>query len=202
LITSSVQHEDFTGVYGFLALNSLMTKRALWGVVALLAVSFSALGQQVTGAGAFDPVFAFYRPDFFTTVDSAALVRQLPMTEFLDGRLPGSTPLGRMGTAPVANFPMALVSAEPRQKGKAGSASVTDPKDGKDYSSTEAMAVEKASLAWTGGEIGFMYGHSSGKFGGDEFSSYITGGVGNEHMQINVGASYEEFNGRIPRWRP
>jgi len=40
---------------------------------------------------------------------------------------------------------------------------------------------------WFGrGEIGFYYGHSSGKFGGDEFGSYITGGVGNEHMQINV----------------
>jgi len=179
-----------------------MIKRALWGFIALLAVSFPALGQQATGIGDFDPIFAFYRPEFFTTVDSVALVRQLQMAELLDGRLPGSTALGRMGTAPVANFPLALVSAASRQKGKAVSTSVTDPKDGKDYSSTEELAVEKASLAWTGGEIGFMYGHSSGKFGGDEYGSYITGGVGNEHVQINVGASYQEFNGRIPRWRP
>ena len=202
LITSSLRQEDFASVSGFLALNSLMIKRACWGIVALVAVSFPALGQQANGIGDFDPTFAFYRPEFFTIVDSAALVRQLQMAELLDGRLPGSTALGRMGTAPVANFPMALASVEPRQKGKAASASVTDPKDGKDYSSTEALAVEKASLVWTGGEIGFMYGHSSGKFGGDEYSSYITGGVGNEHLQINVGASYQEFNGRVPRWRP
>jgi hypothetical protein len=37
-----------------------------------------------------------------------------------------------------------------------------------------------------------LYGHGSGKFGGDEFSSYIIGGVGNDHMQINVGAGYDE----------
>ena len=55
------------------------------------------------------------------------------------------------------------------------------------------MAMEKASLSWTGGEVGFFYGHSAGgKFGGDEFGSYILGGVGNDHLQINVGAGYEE----------
>ena len=97
---------------------------------------------------------------------------------------------------------MALVSAEPRRKGSSVSGPIRDPKDGKDYSSAESLAAEKASLSWTGGEIGFLYGHSSGKFGGDEFTSYITGGVGNEHMQINVGVSQQEFNGRVPRWRP
>ena len=88
----------------------------------------------------------------------------------------------------------ALVSAEPHQKtNNAVSGPVKDSKDGKDYSSVESMAVEKASLTWTGGEIGFFYGHSaSGKFSGDEFGSYIMGGVGNEHLQINVGAAYEE----------
>ena len=165
-----------------------------------LCVSVSA--QQSKGAGNFDSIFGFYRPELFTTVDNSSLVRDLPMREFLDGRLPGSTALGQMGTARVANFPMALVSAEPRQKGNSVSGPVKDPKDGKDYSSSESLAVEKASLAWTGGEIGIFYGHSSGKFGGDEFGSYITGGVGNEHLQINVGASYQEFNEHFSRSRP
>ena len=179
-----------------------MIKRASFGLVALLALCFPALGQQPTQADNSDAIFGFYRPELFTTVESAALVHQLPMQEFLDGRLPGSTPLGRMGTAPVANFPMALVSAEPRKKGSSVSGPVTDPKDGKDYSSAESLAAEKASLVWTGGEIGFMYGHSSGKFGGDELTSYILGGVGNDKMQINVGASYQEFNGHFSRSRP
>ena len=130
--------------------------------------------------------------ELFTSVDTSGLLRDLPITDYLDGRLPGSTALGKMGTEPVGNFPTALVSAQPRQKSNAVSGPVKDPKDGKDYSSVESMAAEKASLAWTGGEVGFIYGHESGKFGGDTFSSYIIGGVGNDHMQINVGASYDE----------
>ena len=50
-----------------------------------------------------------------------------------------------------------------------------------------------------GGEVGVFYGHSSGKFGGDEFGTYIEGGVGNDKFQINAGASYQEWNGRFPR---
>ena len=182
----------------FSALNSTMLKRAL-GAAVLLALGFPLAAQQ-----RFDPesTFLFYRPEIFTSVDSIALVRELQMTEFLDGRLPGSTALGQMGTAPVANFPVALVSAQPRKKGTSVSGPVKDPKDGKDYSSAESLALEKASLVWTGGEVGFYYGHASGKFGGDEFGSYILGGVGNEHLQINVGASYQEFNGHFSRSRP
>ena len=180
-------------------MNCNNVKRAILAGVGLIGLCFSVSAQQP-----FDSVstFMLYRPEIFTALDSSSLVADLPMRTFLDGRLPGSTPLGRMGTAPVANFPMALVSAEPRRKGSSVSGPIRDPKDGKDYSSAESLAAEKASLSWTGGEIGFLYGHSSGKFGGDEFTSYITGGVGNEHMQINVGVSQQEFNGRVPRWRP
>jgi len=180
-------------------MNCNNVKRAILAGVGLIGLCFSVSAQQP-----FDSVstFMLYRPEIFTVLDSSSLVADLPMRTFLDGRLPGSTPLGRMGTAPVANFPMALVSAEPRRKGSSVSGPIRDPKDGKDYSSAESLAAEKASLSWTGGEIGFLYGHSSGKFGGDEFTSYITGGVGNEHMQINVGVSQQEFNGRVPRWRP
>jgi hypothetical protein len=170
----------------------------------LAGIGFIGACVSVSAQQPFDSVstFMLYRPEIFTAVDSSSLVADLPMRTFLDGRLPGSTDLGRMGTAPVANFPMALVNSEPRHKGASVSGPVRDPKDGKDYSSAESLAAEKASLVWTGGEMGFYFGHSSGRFGGDEFGSYITGGVGNEHLQINVGASYQEFNGRVPRWRP
>jgi hypothetical protein len=191
--------QNIAGADTISAVNYGSMKCALFAVLGWLAFSFPLAAQQPFDSAS---TFVFYRPEIFTSVDSAALVRELSMTGFLDGRLPGSTPLGRMGTAPVANFPMALVNAEPRHKGTSVSGPVRDPKDGKDYSSAESLAVEKASLVWTGGEVGFMYGHSSGKFGGDEFSSYIMGGVGNDKMQINVGASYQEFNGRVPRWRP
>src|SRR5947209_7657604 len=184
-----------------LVVNFRLMKCAIaFGCLAMAA----AFATQPVRAGDFDPVFGFYRPELFASIDSSALLRDLPINQYLGHRLPGSTDLGRMGSAPVGNFSTALVSAEPRQKNttKVAAGPVMDPKDGKDYSSVESMAVEKAALTWTGGEVGFMYGHSSGKFGGDEFTSYIMGGVGNEHLQINVGASYQEFNGHFSRTRP
>jgi len=45
-----------------------------------------------------------------------------------------------------------------------------------------------------------LYGHSSGKFGGDYLQGYIFGEVGNDRIHISAGASYEEWNGRVPRW--
>jgi hypothetical protein len=45
---------------------------------------------------------------------------------------------------------------------------------------------------------GFFHGHSSGRFGGDEYGTYIEGGAGNDKFQINAGAAYQEWNGRFP----
>jgi len=183
--------ENFVGADIIPAVNSRSMKRVLSATLGLAGVVILAGSAR---ASDFDPIFGFYRPELFATVDGTGLLHDLPIPEFLDGRVPGSTALGRMGAAPVGNFPTALVSAEPRQKRNTVSGPVTDPKDGKEYSSVESMAIEKASLTWTGGEVGFLYGHSSGKFGGDEFSTYILGGVGNDHLQINVGAGYEEWH--------
>lgn len=189
--------QDFTGVCGFSAVNSLMIKRALL-VVGFLALCFP-LAAQTPSLDA-SSAFAFYRPEIFSTVDSLALIDRLPILNFLDGtRLPVSSEMGRMGTAPV-EFPsitymsLAYVSAA---KGRNGNAAQVSGKDGKD-SSAEVMSAASNSYYY-GGEVGFMYGHSSGKFGGDEFGTYIDGVVGNDKFQINAGASYEEWNGRFPR---
>jgi hypothetical protein len=165
---------------------------------ALLA-AIILVGFGLTARADFDPIFGFYRPELFSTVDSADLVRDLSLRNFLDGRVPGSTSLGRMGSARVVDFDMTKTTpnaAPSRHKNGNGNVivgPVKDPKDGKDYSSVESMAFEKASLSWTGGEVGFYYGHSaSSHYSGDEFGSYIMGSVGNDHLQINVGAGYEE----------
>lgn len=52
-----------------------------------------------------------------------------------------------------------------------------------------------------GGEIGFLYGKSSGKYGREDFSSYIIGTVGNEYFSITAGYYHQESNGRYPGWR-
>jgi len=50
------------------------------------------------------------------------------------------------------------------------------------------------------GEVGFLYGEGRpGNFGGEYKEGYIFGEVGNDKIHISAGASYEEWNGRVPR---
>ena len=103
--------KDFAGVYGRSAFNWRSMNRLV--AIVMLGLASLCSTQRLSVAGDFDPVFGFYRPELFAAFDSSDLVRDLQIRQFLSGRLPGSTRLGQMGTAPVANFPTALVSAEP-----------------------------------------------------------------------------------------
>jgi hypothetical protein len=194
--------QDFTGVRSVSAVNSLMIKRALLVALGFLAFCFPLAAQQMTPSLDASSAFAFYRPEIFSTVDSLALIDRLPVLNFLDGtRLPVSSEMGRMGMAPV-EFPsltyMSVAYMSAAKVRKVNAAQVSG-KDGKD-SSAEVMSAPSAPYYY-GGEVGFMYGHSSGKFGGDEFGTYIDGVVGNDKFQINAGASYQEWNGHVPRFR-
>src|SRR5439155_12994686 len=129
--------QDFTGVCGFSAVNSLMVKRALLVALGFLALCFPVAAQQTTPSLDASSAFALYRPEIFSTVDSLALIDRLPVLNFLDGtRLPVSSEMGRMGTAPV-EFPsitymsLAYVSAA---KGRNLNAAPVSGKDGKDSS--------------------------------------------------------------------
>jgi hypothetical protein len=53
---------------------------------------------------------------------------------------------------------------------------------------------------YVGGEVGFLYGRSSGKYGREDFQTYIIGTVGNEKFSITAGYLYQESSGRVPRW--
>ena len=187
--------QDFTGVCGFSAVNSLMIKRALLVALGFLALCFPVAAQQTTPSLDASSAFALYRPEIFSTVDSLALIDRLPVLNFLDGtRLPVSSEMGRMGTARLDLPSLAFLSAAKVQKINAAPVS---GKDGKD--SPAEVVSSPVNPVYYGGEMGFMYGHSSGKFGGDEFGTYIEGGVGNDKFQINAGAAYQEWNGRVPR---
>jgi hypothetical protein len=166
-------------------------KRVLVGVLGVFSFCFSAVAQQTpVSSSALD----FYRPEMLSTVDGSTLLHRLPVMAFLDGRhLPLSTPMGRMGMMPLELASSALSSNVTVQK-----TNVAQP-DGKD-SSSEVMNLQPNPIYY-GGEVGFLYGHASGKFGGDLFETYMMGGVGTDKFQINVGASYEEWNSHVPHGR-
>ena len=96
---------------------------------------------------------------------------------------------------PVPDFlPGLPAAAPPRPVATSG---VTRAKD----SSKEVIDVQRTGLFdYVGGEVGFLYGRSTGKFGGDYKQAYIIGEVGDDKFHISAGASYEESSWRVPRF--
>lgn len=52
-----------------------------------------------------------------------------------------------------------------------------------------------------GGEMGFLYGKSTGKYGREDFAGYIIGTVGNDKFSITAGYLHQETTFSGPRWR-
>ncbi len=168
-----------------------MTKHAVFALLGFLGLCLPLAAQQTDTRAA----LTLYPKDLFRTVDSSVLIHDFPLLTLLDGRrLPLSTELGRMGTTPIDLFPVAYLRPALAQKTKASQTT-----SGKESPEAE-VAVSQLDRIYSGGEVGMFYGHSSGKFGGDDFATYIQGEVGNEHFHISVGAAYEESNGRLPRF--
>ncbi|MEP6955696.1 MAG: hypothetical protein ABI883_02635 [Chthoniobacterales bacterium] len=151
--------------------------------------------EELEDHGALDagPALALERSDVYSTVGGSISIHNLPAVTLLDGRrFPLSNGLGRMGTT-LDVLPLAFLSAVDVQKvgnrpaiGSGGPGGVVDLQLKRGYE--------------FGGEVGFLYGKSSGKYGREDFESYIIGGVGNDKFNITAGYSYRESSGRIPRW--
>ena len=52
-----------------------------------------------------------------------------------------------------------------------------------------------------GGELGFLYGKSTGRYGREDFAGYIIGTVGNDQFSITAGYYRQETTFTNPRWR-
>lgn len=178
-----------------------MVKRALLAAFGFAGVWFSAAAQEPTSLE--QPVtfeqLSLYRPELLATIDSSALLQQLSMPNLIGEQfltMPAQFGWVDIQTADI--FPVVFVKAAKTQKANTASLAARDGKEAKD--SSGEMVSSPLNPYHYGGETGVFYGHSSGKFGRDDFGSYIVGGVGNDKVQISVGASYEESSGRFPRW--
>jgi outer membrane receptor protein involved in Fe transport len=130
------------------------------------------------------------RPDLFYGVDSTTLIHGLPMLTLLDGRrFPISTELGRMGMTPFDVFPVAFLRAVEVQKAAPSLRHGSDASGG--------VVNLRTNRIYTGGEVGFFYGRSDGKYGREDYSAHIIGGIGNDKFNITVGAAYHESSGRF-----
>ena len=179
-----------------------MTKRGLLPVVVFLGLCFSLAAEQASASPS-GPGSAFTLAQLrgMAAPNNGSVLLQPTLFNSLDNPVFGlpfsnrdvfslATTFNLVGTAPQTFLPFSPTNESPRVSRPATSA-----KD-----SSDRLFDQRPNFDYVTGEVGFLYGHSSGKFGGDYMQGYIFGEVGNDRIHISAGASYEEWNGRVPRW--
>jgi hypothetical protein len=163
--------------------DSFMAKRALFAIAGFLSLCFPSFAQQT------------YRPDLFSALNNSISLPSLSLSDgerfSFSGAVAAPFSFSWMETTSPDFLPALSTTAPPRT-----SAAAPYPKD----SSKEVVDLRKPNLFdYAHGEIGFLYGRSTGKFSGDVEQGYFIGEVGNDKFHITVGASYENSSGRFPR---
>ncbi len=182
--------ENSTGALALSVVNCQVMRRGFMALLGLTAVA-AALATEPPTDVSFDQL-SRYRPDLVRAGDSLSLLQSLPMLVYLDAQFfPASPELGPGPAGVDQVFPRVVVHGS--QKGKLSTGLV----DAKDTTKT-VQAIPQHPLYYSG-EVGTYVGHASGKVHGDAFGSYLESTVGDDHFQISVGGSYDQFNGRGPR---
>ncbi len=197
-----VAHQNFTGARGLLAVSYCMTKRGLLPVMVFLGLCFSLAAQQASGLPpGHGGAFTLAQLRSMAAANNGSVLLQPSLFNSLDNPVFGfpfsnrdvfslSTTFNLMGITPPSFLPFSTAMESPR--------ATLPPTSAKD--SSDRLFDLRPNFDYVTGEVGFLYGRSSGKFGGEYKEGYIFGEVGNERIHISAGASYEEWNGRVPRW--
>ena len=154
-----------------------MIKRALIAVVGIVALCQPLVAQ----------------PPGQLLLDGDMLDRQQPWVSLENrDRFFFSSAFGSMRT--TREFLPSFDPSEPLNMAYLPSA---DSKDSVD----RVIDLQSPSRIRFGGEVGFLYGKSTGKYGREDFAGYIIGTVVNEKFSINVGYYRQETEFSVPRRR-
>ena len=197
-----VAPQNFTGARGLLAVSYLMTKRGLLPVVVFLGLCFSLAAEQASGSpSGHGGAFTLAQLRGMAAPNNGSVLLQPTLFNSLDNPVFGlpfsnrdvfslATTFNLVGTTPQSFLPFSPAMESPK-----ASRGATSAKE-----SSDRLVDLRPNFDYVTGEVGFLYGRSSGKFGGEYKEGYIFGEVGNDRIHISAGASYEEWNGRVPRW--
>jgi hypothetical protein len=192
-----MESENFAGAGDVLAVNSRMTKRLVLGVAGLLGLCLSLDAEQpgrvlslaqLNSLGPQNSRPLFFQPAVFSRLGDAPLIDGSlgPATFSSRETFSLATTFNLVGT-PTSFLPTTMAMESPSRGVPATS---SKDKDSSDY------PLDLRPGYYVTGEVGFVYGRYTGKFGGDYKEGYIIGEVGNDKLHISVGASYEDWNGR------
>ena len=79
------------------------------------------------------------------------------------------------------------------------SSAVAHSDPSKDSSREAVDLTQKDWRDYVHGEVGFLYGRSTGKFDREVEQGYVVGTVGNDHFSITAGAAFENWSGSFRR---
>jgi hypothetical protein len=169
---------QFAGAHPILNDNSDMMKRALLAVAGFIALQSSSFAQPLPGAlGG-------------SLWDQPSINSPWALLDTHD-RFSFSTGFGSLRATP--EYLPTLSPSEPMSM-----AYLSDNKN----SVERIVDLHKPSDIRFGGEIGFLYGKSTGSgFGREDYAGYIIGTVGNEHFSISASYYRQETTFSGSRWR-
>ena len=157
-----------------------MIDRALFAVAGLVAFCFSLTPSETLAAEQFD-------------LGRSALDRSFPLPESLSlenrETFFFSTSFGWV--QPTRDFLPSFNLTQPRSTRLAR-------ESGKDWIESE-VDLRAPSRIHVGGEIGFLYGRSTGTYGFEYERGYVIGELGNEWFLLRVGTSYDRTKWNVPR---
>jgi hypothetical protein len=160
-----------------------MLKRTLAALLAICAAATAHAMDLGSGRDAFD-----------TTTVSVSLQSGTGVSSLDSRRFPLASSAYRWGMAPFGSLPVGRLDATAPRRSRSSAAHAEMP-----VKSADIPLPPKYELS---GEVGFFYGKSSGKFGGEDYAAYISGSIATENFRITAGASYHESTYRVPqRWR-
>jgi hypothetical protein len=178
-----------------------MTKRGLLPVVVFLGLCLSLAAQQASGSPpGHGGTFTLAQLRSMAAANNGSVLFQPNLFNSLDNPVFGFPFASRDVFSLAATFnlmetpPRSFLPFSSAMESTRASFPVTSANDLSD----RPFAL-RPNFDYVTGEVGFMYGRSTGKFGGEYKEGYIIGEVGNERIHISAGAAYQEWNGRVPR---
>ena len=191
-----MKRENFAGASAVLVVNCRMTRRVVLGVAAFLSLCFSLGAEQPARALSLAQLSSLASQSSHALLFQPAALSNFGDPLLTEGAL-GPTTFSNRETFSLATtfnlvgtqtsfLPTTMAMQSPS---RTVPANYSKDKDSPDY------PLDVRPGYYVTGEVGFAYGRYTGKFGGDYKDAYILGQVGNDKLQITVGASYEDWNG-------
>jgi hypothetical protein len=180
-----------------------MSKHALFAMAGFLGLCASLSAQEVRDFGSVQPGrFTLSPLGPSGAVNTRSALGQANLFGTLNNAWYGPTPVA-LADGRLFSFPNAFAWTEATPVGYLPVAPLEAPARVASAAKLTGDSGNKAlgllpKLDYAGGEVGFFYGKSNGKYSREVEAGYFLGEIVEGNTHITVGASYEHASGRAP----